>query len=369
MKKILCFIESLAMGGAEKTAVRLADEWQAMGFEVHIAVVRDGVVCMPTRPNIRLYALDGTRGSYLRAITSASQLAREIQPDILVGHMPKGVLLAMIAQVAHPTARLLGMEHSVPTQHYSGLKKFLVRMLMSRGYRRADRIYAVSEGAAADMRAWGVPAEKVEALGNPIPVAQLYQSGKQGKSLRRREDVPGLAAVGRLVPVKGFDVLIRAVSLLKQGGRPVELVLLGDGPERDRLQALVKELGLEGLVSLPGQVASPEPTVMASDLLVCSSHYEGFGNVLVEAMAVGTGVVSSDCPTGPREILQDKERLAKPNDPEDLARVIEFQLNRLDAMPPKVRAELKKSLRYQAQRFDARLIATRMLAPLLKPSR
>lgn len=367
--KILCFIESLAVGGAEKTTVRLVDEWVAAGHEVHLALVRPILDFRPERPGVRLYGLDGERGSFLRSISAASQVAREVQPNVVVGHMPKGVLLAMVAQLAHPKAFLLGVEHSIPEQHYSGLKKVLVRLLMSRGYRRADGIVAVSQGAADNLVAWGVPAKKVHALGNPIPVQALYRSAKAGTSLRQRPELPGVAAVGRLVPLKGLDVLIKAVALLRDQGCPVELVILGEGPERANLEALVGQLNLGNLVSLPGMVSDPQATVISADLLACSSHYEGFGNVLVEAMAVGTGCVSTDCPTGPREIIREADRLAKPNNPEDLARVLKLQLDRLEAMSPRERADLKKALRAEAaHRFNADQVAWRYLDAALPDS-
>ena len=367
--KILCFIESLAVGGAEKTAVRLADEWTAAGHEVHIAVVKPVLEFKPERPQTQLYCLDGERGSFLRSVTQVAELARRIQPNVVVGHMPKGVLLAMVAQVAQPNAFLLGVEHSIPRQHYSGLKKLLVRFLMSRGYPRATGIVAVSQGAADSLVEWGVPADKVHALGNPVPVQALYKAAKAGKSLRQRPELPGLVAVGRLVPLKGFDVLIDAVAALDNQGFPVELVILGDGPERAALKERAARHGLQYRVSLPGMVANPGATVIESDLLVCSSHYEGFGNVLVEAMAVGTGCVSTDCPTGPREILTDASRLAKPNDPEDLARVLKLQLERLKQLSPKEKADLKKALRAEASnRFRADLVAHQYLQAALPMS-
>lgn len=364
--KILCFIESLASGGAEKSAVRLVDEWVDQGHEVHLALVQDVQTYRPSRSGVRVYALDGSRGAYLRALTSAFQVARQVQPDVVLGHMPKGVLLAMAAQLANPAAKLIAVEHSIPEHHYQGLKKWLVRCLVARGYRRADAVIAVSSGGADNLLAWGAPLQKLHALGNPIPVKGLYQAAKDGCSLRRRPELPGIAAVGRLVPLKGFDVLVRAIAALKDSGFPVEAVILGEGPEREHLASLVAHLEVGDLVSFPGHVDHPEATVMDAQLLVCASYYEGFGNVLVEAMAVGTGAVSTDCPTGPREILKDPARLALPGDPDSLARVIREQLEHYQHLAPKARADLKKALRAEAAaRFDAPGVARRYLATVV----
>jgi glycosyltransferase involved in cell wall biosynthesis len=116
--------------------------------------------------------------------------------------------------------------------------------------------------------------------------------------------VVGMTGAGRLTRQKDFATLLRAFALVLKR-RPVRLLLLGDGPERKRLESLAAELGISAVVDFYGFVANPFPFIARSDLFVLSSAWEGFGNVLVEAMALGVPVVSTDCPSGPREILHD----------------------------------------------------------------
>jgi glycosyltransferase involved in cell wall biosynthesis len=148
---------------------------------------------------------------------------------------------------------------------------------------------------------------------------------------------PVILAVGRLTLQKDFPTLIRAFARLR-ARRSARLVILGEGELRDELEALVAELGLTADVALPGFVDNPFSWMRGSALFVLSSAWEGFGNVLVEAMACGTPVVSTDCPSGPAEILENGKwgRLAAVGDAEALARAIAEALD--DPNPPDVRA-------------------------------
>jgi glycosyltransferase involved in cell wall biosynthesis len=116
--------------------------------------------------------------------------------------------------------------------------------------------------------------------------------------------VPVILGVGELCARKDFGTLIRAFALVRRE-RPARLVILGKGRQREKLEALARELGVGADVSLPGFVNNPYPYMKRASLFVLSSAYEGFGNVLVEALATGTPVVATDCPSGPREILED----------------------------------------------------------------
>jgi glycosyltransferase involved in cell wall biosynthesis len=112
-------------------------------------------------------------------------------------------------------------------------------------------------------------------------------------------------SVSRLSPEKDIPTLLDAFARLHQARPHSRLLLAGDGPDRARLQALVAQHGLQAVVQLPGRVAQPMAWMARADVFVLASQYEGFGNVLVEALASGVPVVSTDCPVGPREILQD----------------------------------------------------------------
>lgn len=181
-----------------------------------------------------------------------------------------------------------------------------------------------------------------------MPPAHPWLSGQRHGTV--------VVAVGRLVPQKGFDVLLRAFELVR---REVDasLIVFGEGPERPRLGDLVNRHGLKDAVSLPGFIANPVSEIKAANLFVLSSRWEGFGNVIVEALGAGTPVVAVDCRSGPAEILDDGRygRLAIPEDPYDLAKKI---LAELDEPTP---AEI---LRKRALDFSPAFIARQYLSLL-----
>jgi len=144
----------------------------------------------------------------------------------------------------------------------------------------------------------------------------------------QRNDSPVLVAAGRLAPWKGFEDLIRAMKVLSEK-RTARLMILGDGPLRSELEALIVELGLTDVVRLQGYVENPLKFFAGADVFVLSSHVEGLPNVLVEAMMCGCTPVSTDCPTGPREVLQDGKYgyLVPMRDPVALAAGIEQALD------------------------------------------
>jgi glycosyltransferase involved in cell wall biosynthesis len=176
----------------------------------------------------------------------------------------------------------------------------LMRLL----YRRADRVVAVSQQLANDMvTQLDLPAQKVVAIPNPVPIEEIRRMSMVPVSHRFfSEGVPVLMAVGRLHSVKDYPTLVQAVADLRER-RDVRLIVLGEGPARSELEALVKSLGLSEVVDLPGFVSPPWPWMARADVLALSSRAEGWPNVLAEALALGVPVVSTDCPTGPREIL------------------------------------------------------------------
>jgi glycosyltransferase involved in cell wall biosynthesis len=171
-------------------------------------------------------------------------------------------------------------------------------------YRYADRIVALTEGARRDLRENFAVPDKVIApmLTNAVipeeTAARLARwDGESGRE-------PGLiVSIGRLSPEKDQRTLVRAVAMLP-ADLPWRLALVGDGAERAGLEALVRDLGLADRIVFTGQVADPFAIVMRAQVAVCASVYEGLCNALIEALACGTPVVSTDCPYGPFEILR-----------------------------------------------------------------
>lgn len=185
-------------------------------------------------------------------------------------------------------------------------KRFLFTRQLRLFYPYADGVIGVSQGVTDDLlQLIGGDPARFHTIYNPVLPKDLESKAHAVvEHPWLGAGAPVLVGAGRLTRQKDFATLLRAFALvLKQ--RPARLLLLGDGPERPRLEALAAELGIGVAVDFHGFVANPFPYIARSDLFVLSSAWEGFGNVLVEAMALGVPVVSTDCPSGPREILQD----------------------------------------------------------------
>ena len=183
---------------------------------------------------------------------------------------------------------------------------------MRRGYAAADAVVAVSDGVADDLAALAqLPRGRVRTIHNPVVGPDLARLAAETVEHPwfRAGGPPVVLSVGRLTVQKDHPTLLRAFARLR-ATRPARLVLLGGAarPERTAewlagLRGLAASLGVAGDVDLPGFVANPYPYMARSALFVLSSAWEGFANVLVEAMACGCPVVSTDCPSGPAEIL------------------------------------------------------------------
>jgi glycosyltransferase involved in cell wall biosynthesis len=177
---------------------------------------------------------------------------------------------------------------------------------MHRYYPRADAIVAVSRGVADDLaRFAGLPRDVIRVIYNPVVGADLPRMAGEpvDHPWFRPGELPVILGAGRLSRQKDFPTLIRAFAEVRRA-RPARLVILGDGAQRAELEALVRTLGLADAVALPGFTSNPYAHMARAAVFVLSSRFEGFPNVLVEALAVGTPVVATDCPSGPAEILE-----------------------------------------------------------------
>jgi glycosyltransferase involved in cell wall biosynthesis len=171
-------------------------------------------------------------------------------------------------------------------------------------YPLADRVLTLTHGARDDLIAnFFVPASKVTVMhSNAVLETDHADDSIDG------ERTPGLVVcVGRLSPEKDQETLIKAFALLPSTPPLYRLALAGDGPSRSALEALTRELGLTDRVQFLGNISDPFALLRTAEVAVCSSRYEGFGNAIVEALSCGTAVVSTDCPYGPREILNGGE--------------------------------------------------------------
>ena len=249
---------------------------------------------------------------YLADLTRYLDRAR---PDVLLAAKTPTNLLALWAQRAARTAtRVVVAEHTQLSQSIARNRKWRWRYiapLVARAYAAADAIVCVSDGVADDLaRTARLPRARLTTIYNPVVTPTLAARAAEPAphpwletAGERAADPPVLVAAGRLVPQKNFPLLLAAFARL-HAQRPARLLILGEGRERPRLEAAAHELGIAADVALPGHVDNPYAAFARASLFVLSSDWEGLPTVLIEALACGCPIVSTDCPSGPAEILQ-----------------------------------------------------------------
>jgi glycosyltransferase involved in cell wall biosynthesis len=249
------------------------------------------------------------------------------------------VITAKLISRAH--ARVVIVLATTISKHKRApLKKKIERILVSLLYPKADGIVAVSRGAAEDFAQYtGIPIERVKVIYNPVIKPSLHEQKKEAVEhpFFRDRSIPVVVSVGRLSEPKNFPLLIQAFALLRNRIQ-VRLAILGEGEMRPTLERLVDSLGIRDDVSLPGFVHSPYPYMSKASVYVTSSMWEGLPVALIEAMACGAPVVSTDCPSGPAEILDGGRygHLVPVGDVQALADAIEASLKGDHRKPPAV---------------------------------
>jgi len=310
--RLLIVIHSLHGGGAEHVAVDLCARWVRSGWQVTLVTQSSAASdAYAVDPAVRRIALGtagesggGWRGVWrgMRAnwqrIQALRAVLKQTRPDIVLGMMTTASVLAVLAAWGLP-CRVIATEHThPPVQAMSRLWRMLRRWT----YPRAARVVALTRDTAAWLTAH-VPGSRLEVIPNAVDWPMTC-----GEPVVLPTRDPGrrmLLAVGRLHPVKGFDLLLQAWAQLAGVYPDWDLVILGDGGERARLEAQICDLDLHARVSLPGWVGNVADWYKQADLYVLSSRAEGLSNTLLEAMAGGLAVVAFDCDTGPRDIVQD----------------------------------------------------------------
>lgn len=324
---VAIFIEDLGGGGAEKISVTLANALAARGHAVDLLMWRaEGPYLADVAPAVRRIDLSsGSMAGKLRVVRLLAEYLRDDRPRALLTQLEKPSLLAIVA------AQLAGYRRVVPCVHvdFSGyaqldhrLRRMLLKGLVAVFYRRVARIVAVSQGAALSVRRLvSSRGPGVSVIYNGFDFQALQESAAKPVAHGWLHDktIPVIIACGRLVPQKAHDVLLRAFANLRQERR-ARLIILGEGLLRATLLSLAAQLGVGDDLLLPGFVENPAAWFAKSDLFVLSSRNEGLSNVLVEALGVGIPVVSTDCPSGPREVLDDGRlgRLVPVDDPQAL---------------------------------------------------
>ena len=308
--KIAIFLQNVAAGGTERMMLNLAGGIADTGAAVDLVLAQVRGSFLPTIPeNVRVVDLGGQRT--VRSVPALASYLRRERPVALLSALTHVNVAALLANyLAGCRCRVVVSERTTISKEAAEIKAFSIQAvyrLVPWLYPRADGIIAVSRGAAEDLsRFCRMPIDRIEVINNPVVGPSLAQRAAEpvDHPWFAAGEPPVVLCVGRLNPEKEFDTVIRAIAELAPQ-RPVRLMILGEGSERPALEALVDELGVRDRVLLPGFAANPYAYMARAAVLALSSRWEGSPNVLVEAMALGTPVVATDCRSGPAELLEN----------------------------------------------------------------
>jgi glycosyltransferase involved in cell wall biosynthesis len=329
MRPIALFMPALNGGGAQRVVVNLANALVDLTERpVHLVLVRaEGEFLHDLRPKVSLRGLDKKRT--LAAIPALASYLRSERPAVLMARMNYVNIVASVAWLmAGRPCRLVVTEANIvraPEGSWSQkLRQELLLKAMQASYGRVDCVVANSVATAKSMTENGMSTGRsCTVIPNPVlPFEAKWEGDSSTKSSKVQSDRVLICAVGRLAEQKGFDCLLDAFSKLRD--QKTDLVIFGEGPKRGRLLEQARELGVSERVYLPGFVSNPMGILENSSLFVLSSRWEGFGNVLVEALAAGVPVVSTDCPGAPRALLLEGVlgHLVPVDNPDALAKAI-----------------------------------------------
>ncbi len=400
-ERIALHVPNLKGGGMQRMMLHLAADLITHGYAVDLVVNQAvGEYLDQVPPGIRIVQLDrsGRRRSRLLTLRATPPAAwPALAAPVLLARKPdKQVLyvsgLADYLHTRRPDALIAaGFYHNLAALWARRVARMPTRLMLTvrnnlsqeltvknaqrarwrslppligRMYGLADAIVTVSEGVAEDLAAaTGLARARISTIYNPVitpRVLELASAEAPHPWLRVRDGVPVIVAAGRLSPQKNFPLLLQAFARLRTQ-RPARLILFGEGNERTQLEAQVSELGLGADVAMPGFTDNPYAAFARADLFVLSSDFEGLPAVLIEALACGCPVVSTDCPSGPREILVDGRygELVPMRDPEALAGAMARTLDH-----PPDRAQLRtRGLEFTPMRSTREYLALLQLAP------
>ncbi len=333
--KIAVFLSFSGQGGVERMMLNLAEGLCSLGCQVDLVVVKARSAYLANISHrLRVIRL-GASHTFGSTISLMQYLRRE-RPAAILSAKDRANIVAVVARIfSRIDTRLvlrMGTTVSAALEGKRPVKEKLWYMRMRVFYPHAHAVVAVSKGVARDLvENAHISPTLLHVVPNPVVTPQLFAAADQPLKHQwfKGDTFPVVLGAGRLTRQKDFETLIKAFARVRQS-RPCRLMILGEGRDRSKLERLGAELGISSDMLLPGFVQNPYPYFKRASVFVLSSIWEGSPNVLTEALALGTPVVSTDCPNGPREILQDGRfgDLVPVGDHEALARAILETLQR-----------------------------------------
>jgi GalNAc-alpha-(1->4)-GalNAc-alpha-(1->3)-diNAcBac-PP-undecaprenol alpha-1,4-N-acetyl-D-galactosaminyltransferase len=308
LKHLTLVISSLSGGGAERSMVLLGEGFIKQGYKVSVVTISGQETDFYQLPDgVDRLALNIAKDSptLIHSLTNnfyrlrvLNQAIRSLKPDIVISFLDINNILTLIALI-NTNLTILVSEQNNPRMHAIGRFWEILRRL---SYPLATKVVSSSQGVD-DYFDW-LPKKKRAVIYNPLAAVNDNQTQIdliKGFDIQKK----WIVAMGRLTYQKGFDILLRAFHKIAHKYPDWQLLILGEGELRSDLENEIENLDLTKRVILPGRIDNPFPLLRLSSLFVLSSRFEGFGNVLIEAMACGLPVISTDCPSGPKEIIRE----------------------------------------------------------------
>lgn len=309
MAKIAVYAPFLRGGGAERAMASVARGLAERGHRVDLVLAKaEGPFLAEVGNLVRVVDLNSPH--VINSLPGLIRYMKTERPQAMLSTLERtniaaiwarsvsGIPVRLVIRVANMVRYFAGAENS--------WKAKLIRWTAKKFYHKADLIVAVCQGVAEDvLTLTKVSPSKVRVIHNPVVTEKLFQHAQQPLEHPwfAAGEPPVILSVGRLVPQKDYVTLLEAFALLRQRYR-ARLMLLGEGPERQRLDRLARSLGISEDFSMPGFAENVFPYMKHASVFVLSSRFEGLANVLIEALALGTRVVATRCPSGPEEILE-----------------------------------------------------------------
>jgi glycosyltransferase involved in cell wall biosynthesis len=362
---IALVVGEMSIGGAEIVNLTLAKEFLSRGFRVDIVAAGDAVQSqLPIPPQVRAIIL-GTNRAREVPLPFARYLRSQRPHAVIASMWPLTTICVLAHRFVRSQSRIAVCEHSTLSVQYADrglVHRLMLKESIARTYPLAHARVAVSGGVADDLASLsGIARERFTVVHNPMTLPSGIEAGSSAaEAAWGGWTGPRILTVGRLKPVKNHKLLIGAFKQLLDI-QDARLMIVGTGELAESTAAFARSQGLAEKVLMPGETLDPTPYYRSADLFVSSSDREGFGNVIIEALACGLPVVSTNCRSGPAEILEDGRygRLVPVRDANALAQaMIESLSARHD----------KAALMRRAADFAPELVAEQYLK-LLFPAR
>lgn len=365
--KIAILLAQMTGAGIQRMRINLALELIQRGYDVEIAVgQRGGALGNVVPASLKVFEI-APKGP-IWYFFGLLRYLKTRRPDYLLSSYEDISAIAILVNrlLGSPAFVLVSTHNALSKVRMEGektrrLKNWILHWGIGRLYRKADGLVAVSEGVASEVSEMiGVSADRVRIIYNPVirsDFERLVTSSIED-DVRRVFAKPVIGYFGRLHSQKRVDLLLRAFRQL-QSSQPCRLLIVGEGEEEDRLKRFSGELEIASKVFFYGYSHNPFPLMKRCSVVILPSDYEGLGNVLIEALACGTQVISTDCPYGPAEILAQGKwgQLVPVGDVDGLVTAMERSLNRTFWVEP-------EKLKTHSQQFSAETAAQQYLEVL-----